>query len=153
MMKQCELRACCWTTEQTSNKFAAITITLRFCLLVEKGRADLVSLLLQRGANVKAVTSQGLNVLHCACQNGAFGKEIIPLLVKAGADVNAVDKDGRNVLSYAISRSYDFGKEMLKYLPAGSKPSDVLISESDPIGAMTLNRELGKEIDSSWFAA
>jgi hypothetical protein len=36
MMKQCELRACCWTTEQTSNKFAVITITLRFCLLVRK---------------------------------------------------------------------------------------------------------------------
>jgi ankyrin repeat protein len=84
------------------------------------GRADLVSLLLQRGANVKAVTSQGLSVLHCACQNGAFAKEIIPLLVKAGADVNAVEKFGRNALSYAISRSYDFGKEMLKYLPAGS---------------------------------
>jgi ankyrin repeat protein len=117
------------------------------------GRADLVSLLLQRGANVKAVTSQGLSVLHCACQNGAFGKEIIPLLVKAGADVNAVDEDEDNALSYAIARSYDFGKEMLKYLPAGSKPSNVLISESDPIGAMTLNRELGKEIDSSWFAA
>jgi ankyrin repeat protein len=62
--------------------------------------------------------------LHRACQNGAFGKEIIPLLVKAGADVNAVDKDGGNVLSYAISMGYDFGKEMLKYLPAGSKPSD-----------------------------
>jgi len=112
----------------------------------------LVSLLLERGANVKAMTSEGLNVLHRACENGAFGKEIIPLLVKAGADVNAVDEDEDNVLSLAIARSYDFGKEMLKYLPAGSKPSHVLISESDPIGAMTLSRELGKEIDTSWFA-
>jgi ankyrin repeat protein len=94
-------------------------------LACEKGRADLVSLLLQRGANVKAVTSQRLNVLHCACMNCAFGKEIIPLLVKAGADVNAFDKHGRNALSYAIARSYDFGKEMLKYLPAGSEPSNV----------------------------
>jgi ankyrin repeat protein len=121
-------------------------------LACRNGRADLVSLLLHRGANLKAVTSEGLNVLHCACQNGEFGKEIVPLLVKAGADVNAVDEDEDNVLSYAIARSYDFGKEMLKYLPADSKPSHVLFSESDPIGAMTLNRELGKEIDTSWFA-
>jgi hypothetical protein len=45
------------------------------------------------------------------------------------------------------------GKEMLKYLPAGSKPSNVLISEGDPIGAMTLNRELGKQLTVRWFAA
>jgi ankyrin repeat protein len=118
----------------------------------EKGRADLVSLLLERGANVKVVTSQGVNVLLAACMNGTFGKEIIPLLVKAGADVNAMTKDGENVLSYAISMGYEFGKQMLKYLPAGSKPSDIFISESDPIGAMTLSRELGKEMYSSWFA-
>jgi hypothetical protein len=116
------------------------------------GRADLVSLLLQRGANVKAVTFGKLNVLHRASQNGAFGKEMIPLLVKAGADVNAVDKFGSNGLSYATSTGYDFGKELLKYLPAGSKPSQIVISKSDPIGAMTLNRELGKVILSSWFA-
>jgi ankyrin repeat protein len=117
-----------------------------------KGRADLVSLLLERGANVKAVRSDGLNVLHCACMNGAFGKEIIPLLVKAGADVNAVDKFGKTALTYAITRSYDFGKEMLKYLPSNSTPSRVFVSKADPIGALTLNRELGKEIHSSWFA-
>ena len=73
--------------------------------------------------------------------------------MKAGADVNALDEDADNVWSLAIARSYDFGKEMLKYHPAGSKPSNVLISESDPIGALTLHRELGKEIDTSWFAA
>jgi hypothetical protein len=122
-------------------------------LACEKGRADLVSLLLHRGANVKAVTShRRLSVLHCACENGAFGKEIVPLLVKAGADVNAVGKFGSIALSHALERSYDFGKEMLKYLPAGSKPSHVWISMGDPIVAMTLHRELGKEIDSSRFA-
>jgi ankyrin repeat protein len=78
------------------------------------GRADLVSLLLHRGANVKAVRSEGLNVLHCACMNGAFGKEIVPLLVKAGADVKAMTKDGFNVLSYAIARNYDFGKDAVE---------------------------------------
>jgi ankyrin repeat protein len=117
-----------------------------------RGRANLVSLLLRRGANLKAVSSVGYSVLHAACNNGAFGKESIPLLVKAGADVNATTKDGDNVLSYAMSNGYEFGKEMLKYLPGGSKPSNVLISESDPIGAMTLNRELGQQIDCSKFA-
>jgi ankyrin repeat protein len=116
------------------------------------GRAELVSLLLQRGANVKAVTNLGLNVLHCACENGAFGKEIIPLLVKAGADVIAMMKFGSIALSYALERTYDFGKQMLKFLPAGSKPSHAWISKGDPIGTMSLHRELGKEIDSSQFA-
>lgn len=121
-------------------------------LACSTGRADFVSLLLEQGANVKAVTSQRLNVLHRACQNGAFGKEIIPLLVKAGADVKAVDKDGGNVLSYAISMGYDFGKEMLKYLPSRSTPTIVFVSRADPIGAMTLNREIGIGIGISWFA-
>jgi ankyrin repeat protein len=43
-------------------------------LACSTGRADLVSLLLERGANVKAVTSEGLNALHCTSHNGAFGK-------------------------------------------------------------------------------
>jgi hypothetical protein len=101
---------------------------------------------------VRAVTRKEWNVLHCACMNGAFGKEMIPLLVKAGADVNAMTKDGHNVLSYALERSFDFGKEMLKYLPAGSRPSHVQISKSDPIGAMTLHRDLGERFGSSFLA-
>jgi ankyrin repeat protein len=119
-------------------------------LACKNGRADLVSLLLEQGANVHAMRKRK-TALHLACENGAFGKEIIPLLVTAGADVNAVDEDGGNVLSYAIARSYDLGKELLNYLPAGSMPSLIVIPESDPIGSMTLHREHGLDIRTSWF--
>jgi ankyrin repeat protein len=50
------------------------------------GRPELVSLLLERGANVKAVDVGGCNVLHWVVQTELL-REMIPLLIKAGADV------------------------------------------------------------------
>jgi ankyrin repeat protein len=114
-------------------------------LACKNGRADLVSLLLEQGANVHAMRKRK-TALHLACENGAFGKEIIPLLVEAGAHVDDVD-----VLSLAISKGYDFGKAVMVCFARTDKPK-VWASMSDPIGAMTLHRELGKEMPSSKFA-
>ncbi len=52
--------------EQGDNDWTPLLFACRF------GRSDLVSRLLQRGANIKAVDSDGHNCLHLACWNGAF---------------------------------------------------------------------------------
>ncbi len=58
----------------------------------------MVSLLLAREARVDALSS---SPLHCAAENGAFGREIIPLLCAAGVNVNAVNKSKRTALKVA----------------------------------------------------
>jgi ankyrin repeat protein len=66
------------------------------------GRPELVSLLLERGANVKAVDRDGDNALTLACANGAFGREMIPLLVNAGVDVLHKANDGDDAMTEAL---------------------------------------------------
>ena len=57
-------------------------------------RADLVTLLLARGANPNARAETGLTPLHSAAQGG--DTELARLLVDHGADVNARDDRGRS---------------------------------------------------------
>ena len=111
------------------------------------GRVDLVSCLLQRGANVKAVDNDGENGLHLACWNGAFGKDIIPLLIKAGVDVAAKAKDGSDPLAFAVQKNYDMSETLLQNLPQGSKPSEFYTSSQDPVGNMIMRARLGCDID------
>ncbi len=117
-------------------------------LACRNGRADLVSFLLQRGANIKAVTEDGENCLHLACWNGAFGKDIIPLLIKAGVDVAAKANDGEDALTCALETHYDVAETLLRHLPEGSKPAKQFSSFRDPIGSMTMHIQLGGDVYS-----
>ncbi len=112
------------------------------------GRADLVSFLLHRGANIKAVGDDGLNCLHLACLNGAFGKDIIPLLIKAGVDVAAKTNHGDDALTYTLETNYDMAESLLRHLPKESKPAELLASDQDPIGNMAMRIQLGCDVYS-----
>ncbi len=127
--------------EQGDNDWTPL---LRAC---RNGRADLVSFLLQRGANIKAVTEKGSNCLHLACLNGAFGKDIIPLLVKAGVDVAAKTNYGADALTCALLTNHDMAKTLLEYLSEASKPSELYSGTQDPIGSMTMRIQLGFDVD------
>jgi len=61
--------------------------------------AEVVSLLLQRGANPNVKDMNGYTPLISAASSGKL--ENARLLIAAGADVNARDIDGKSVLSYA----------------------------------------------------
>ena len=127
--------------EQGDNEWTALLQACRY------GRADLVSFLLQRGANIKAVTEKGSNCLHLACLNGAFGKYIIPLLVKAGVDVAAKTNDGEDALTCALLTNHDMAKTLLQYLSEESKPSELYSGTHDPIGSLTMQLQLGCDVD------
>jgi ankyrin repeat protein len=69
----------------------------------------LVKLLLERGANVNAVHSDGRNVLFGAVTFESDMdrlKALVRVLVNAGADVNCVDASGVSLLDWAISPMY-----------------------------------------------
>ena len=66
---------------------------------------SVLRLLLERGANVNALTRVGSTPLHLASQNGAV--EVVRLLVEHGADVEAVDGDGKTALQVVGESIYN----------------------------------------------
>jgi len=60
----------------------------------KKGRVEVVKLLLEHGADVKARDMDQKTALHFSAEQGGRSEEIIQLLLERGADVNAVDRFG-----------------------------------------------------------
>lgn len=69
-----------------------------------KIRAQVVKLLIQRGADINVASEEGITPLHCAAEFG--NTEAIRLLIKAGANLNALDKDEETPLCKAIRNDH-----------------------------------------------
>jgi ankyrin repeat protein len=65
------------------------------------GKADVVSFLLDRGADPNLCDSFGLTPLNCAAMRGDV--ESMTVLLQHGADINRLDSHGRTALSDAIA--------------------------------------------------
>jgi len=65
----------------------------------DQGHREVVALLLEKGADMKQATIDGLTAFSFATQNGH--REVVALLLDNGADVKAVGKDGRTPLHLA----------------------------------------------------
>lgn len=70
----------------------------------ERGNADLVRWLLDKGANVRAVCRQQHSALSVAAQEGFT--DIAHILLDAGADVNERDANFRTPLMYAVKTGH-----------------------------------------------
>jgi ankyrin repeat protein len=64
----------------------------------------MVKLLVERGADVNAKTTDGRTALIFACNMGMT--EVVKLLVERGADVNAKTTDGHTPLSVAVNENH-----------------------------------------------
>ncbi|MDX1385651.1 MAG: ankyrin repeat domain-containing protein, partial [Thermoanaerobaculia bacterium] len=74
--------------------------------------ADVVELLLARGADVAAATERGFDALGFAVRQGAH--ETVRILIAAGADVNRAAPDGRSLLQVAIrNHHFSIGRTLL----------------------------------------
>ncbi len=62
------------------------------------GHLDILKLLLERGADVKAVNSEGETALHYAARGLSPSPQIVETLLGSGAPVNAQDQAGRTAL-------------------------------------------------------
>ena len=56
------------------------------------GHADIVSILLNSGANPHIADKEGFTPLMSACQNGH--EEVVRLLISSGVNINAQNEDG-----------------------------------------------------------
>lgn len=79
---------------------------------------EIVKLLLEKGADVKAEDKNGRTPLHEACSTGNL--DVVKLLLQNSADINIQDKNGRTMLHDAIVRNHPEVVEML--LSAGNPP-------------------------------
>jgi hypothetical protein len=114
-------------------------------------RPEVVSSLLQRSANVKAVDKDGWNVLCLACSNGVFGREMIPLLVNAGVDVLRKGNGGRDAMFCALFQSGAMAETLSKFLRLSYKVQQQYISKNDPIGFMVIGAKFGMKARSRDF--
>lgn len=73
---------------------------------------EIVTALIQHGANVNATQMKGVTPLHTATHNGQTA--LVQLLIDKGADVNAKMDDGQTPLSIAREKGFDKTAELLK---------------------------------------
>ncbi|MBO7429782.1 MAG: SUMF1/EgtB/PvdO family nonheme iron enzyme [Spirochaetia bacterium] len=81
--------------ENTYQNNTGTTILMRAC---EKGKTDIVKLLVEAGANVNNKRKNGDTAFSIACSERFQNTDIINLLLAAGADVNTADEDGKTPL-------------------------------------------------------
>lgn len=100
-------------------------------LAAAQGKARVVDLLLQNGADCNAPNGRNQRPLHLAamCSSGTMG-DTIRLLIEAGADVMARDNTGRMPLHAAASEGTEEAISVL--VAAGARPQ-----ETDNIGRRT----------------
>lgn len=60
-------------------------------MAAQAGHLDIVNLLLDAGANIRARNGDQSTPLHFACYRDAENEAVISRLIKAGSDVNALD--------------------------------------------------------------
>ena len=56
------------------------------------GKANMVALLLDKGANLEAKTRDGLTPLHCAARSGH--ENVVDMMVQRGAPISSKTKNG-----------------------------------------------------------
>jgi ankyrin repeat protein len=98
------------------------------------GGKDLVQLLLEKGADIKATTPDGFTVLMKAALEG--GKDVVQLLLEKGADIKATTPDGLTALMWAAMGG---DEEVVQLLL--ERGADVKAMTPDGVTALSLARE------------
>ena len=70
------------------------------------GKANMVALLLDKGANLEAKTRDGLTPLHCAARSGH--ENVVDMMVQRGAPISSKTKNGLAPLHMASQGINDF---------------------------------------------
>lgn len=68
------------------------------------GKSNMVSLLLESGANIEAKTRDGLTALHCAARSGH--DQVIDMLLQRNAPISSKTKVNRNYMFKIILPIY-----------------------------------------------
>jgi len=100
-------------------------------LAAQQGRTDILSFLLQQGADLRVLDAYGNNALWAACF--AEAGDCIALLLQAGIDIDYQNPSGASALTYVASS----GKQAVvkQLLEAGANP---LLTTQDDFSALDL---------------
>ncbi|VDN14144.1 unnamed protein product [Dibothriocephalus latus] len=93
------------------------------------GKADMVKLLIDRGANVNARTRDDLTPMHCASRSGSI--DIVQILLSAGADHTLKTRNGLSPIHMAAQGDYANIVKLL--LRCGSSPDEATLDYLRPI--------------------
>ena len=105
------------------------------------GPAEMVTILLEAGADIEQPGRDGLHPLHNAVIFG--GKEIVALLIQKGAKVDAKDKRGRTpLLSFAATAGSDIEIARM-LLAAGADPRIESAKDDDNYAALNYAADTG----------
>ena len=81
----------------------------------QKGTRDIVSMLIDKGADACACSNDSVTPLHMCSRSG--NKDVIRMLIEAGADLNATDRNGRTpLMAMASEGKVDAAKMLLAML-------------------------------------
>ena len=92
------------------------------------GKANMVALLLDKGANLEAKTRDGLTPLHCAARSGH--ENVVDMMVQRGAPISSKTKNGlaplhmasQGINNFSISRIFSwFSSKMFIFTPQKKK--------------------------------
>ena len=97
---------------------------------VGEGRAEMVQVLIDAGADVDTEDNTGRSPLHLASREGNMA--IVKMLVEAGADVSATDNEGDTCLAMAAQLGHT---ETVRYL-VGLKDVDVSSADQKQLTAL-----------------
>lgn len=108
------------------------------------GQRDIISLLLERGADISAATSQGITALMCAAgaiseASGPFS-DCVSLLLKNGAIPDTRDQVGRTALIYACGGGMAMNAMFNPEIIAPFRPNTMVRRVQPQTGDMVTNR-------------
>ncbi len=104
---------------------------------------EMVSLLLNSGADINKQDSDGRNVLYHVHDYRDDSSQLIEMLMKKGANADAKDKYGRTMLMNVIDRSHhENAANIIKMIELGA---DVYATDNDGITVLDLAKKAGWE--------
>ncbi len=112
-------------------------------IAAELGYLDIVTLLLDRGANIEATDDLGRRALMSAACHGQT--EIVRCLLDRGADINAVDWSGQSALSNATAEGHQDLFNLLRSRGARHGIIDALALNDIPLLEALLDEALRDE--------
>ena len=81
---------------------------------------EVLSVLINAGANISARTARGSSALHFAADNMSCNPKIIDVLIRAGIDVNSRGNEYKTPLMYAVSTHFDNSRNIKALISAGA---------------------------------
>ena len=110
-----------------NEEYFGITAFTALMLASREGHLDVVKFLVDKGADINAVTTtedeEAVTALMLASRRGHF--DIVKFLVESGADTEVADQEGKTAKDYAIKsvnkQFSDYIEALLKYNPFTSK--------------------------------